>query len=76
VFQWAAFVFKWVAFSCRVRAGTACRDRDPDTAHHRVVSALTLHPSCRASVRVVFLVSCVVPPVVPGPFGHLYMMLS
>jgi hypothetical protein len=52
--KWATIVFKWVAFSCRVRAGTACRDRGPDTAHHRVVSALTLRPSCRARVRVVF----------------------
>jgi hypothetical protein len=72
VLQWATIVFKWVAFSCHVRAGTACRDRGPDTAHHRVVPALTLRPSCRARVRVVFLVSCVVPPVVSGPSGHLY----
>jgi hypothetical protein len=54
VFQWATIVFKWVAFSCRVRASTACRDRGPNTAHHRVVPALTLRPSCRARVRVVF----------------------
>jgi hypothetical protein len=54
VFKWAVIVFKWVVFSCRVRAGTACRDRGPDTAHHRVVPTLTLRPSCRARVRVVF----------------------
>jgi hypothetical protein len=30
-------------------------------ARHRVVPALTLRPSCRVRVRVVFLVSCVVP---------------
>jgi hypothetical protein len=69
--KWATIVFKWVAFSCRVRAGTACRDRGPDTAHHRVVSALTLRPSCRARVRVVFLVSCIVPPVVSAHL-HIY----
>jgi hypothetical protein len=37
-----------------VRAVIACRDRVPDTARHRVVPALTLRPSCRVSVRVVF----------------------
>jgi hypothetical protein len=59
VFKWAVIVFKWVTFSCRVRAGTTCRDRGPDTAHHRVVPTLTLRPSCRARVRVVpVFVSC------------------
>jgi hypothetical protein len=28
--------------------------RGPDRTHHRVVPALTLRPSCRACVRVVF----------------------
>jgi hypothetical protein len=59
-------------FSCRVRAGIACRDRGPNTARHRVVPALTLRPSCRVSIRVMFLVSCVVPPVVSDSSGHLY----
>jgi hypothetical protein len=56
-------------FSCRVRAGTACRGLGPYTAHAscRAGTDTTSIVSCR-----VFLVSCVVPPVVSGPFGHLY----
>jgi hypothetical protein len=44
-------VFRWATdFPCCVRAGTACRDRGPDTTHNRVVPALTLRPSCSCRV--------------------------
>jgi hypothetical protein len=48
VFRWATFVLRWAAFSCRVRAGTACRDRGPDTTR----------PSCRADTDTIDIVSC------------------
>jgi hypothetical protein len=55
-------------FSCRVRVNTTCRFWNTTRHGHRVVSTLTL---CNR-VRVVscFLVSCVVPPVVSGPFVY------